>query len=102
MYPTVSDVHALGGQQTGLDLLIAGNQPAGRGDNTPPMMATVVTEEPTNGPVGARMAGFRGPLSVGHHRTGLESVQHSGHIGLKRGHGFWPTGRCQFRWLPRP
>ena len=66
------------------------------------MMATVVTEEPTNGPVGTRMAGFRGHLSVGNHRTGLEGVQHSGHIGLKRGHGFWPTGWCQYRWLPTP
>ena len=102
MHPTVADVHALGSQQPGLDLLAAGNQPAGRGDNTPPMMATVVTEEPTTGPVGARMAGFRGHLSVGHHRTGLEGVHHSGHIGLKRGHGFWPTGRCQFRWPPKP
>ena len=66
------------------------------------MMATVITEEPTNGPVGTRMAGFRSHLSVGNHRTGLEGVQHGGHIGLKRGHGFWPTGRRQCCWLPTP
>jgi hypothetical protein len=58
------------------------------------VVTTVITEEATNSPVRARMASLGGYLSVGNHFTGLEGVQYGGHIGLKRGHGFWPTGRC--------